>query len=454
MKTLSQHPARRTQLSPPVIILLGFFILIAAGAFLLALPCSTKSGKSCGFLDALFTSTSAACVTGLVVKDTASFWSPFGQGVILCLIQMGGLGVVTISVLFALLTGRKIGLRQRFVMQESISAPQMGGIVRLTVFLFIIVVCAEAIGSLLLAFRFCPGLGLFPGLWHALFHAVSAFCNAGFDLMGTPQAPFVSLSGYAFDPLMNFVIMALILIGGLGFFTYDDIRTHGLRFRRYHLQSKLVLATTAILLLLPAAFFFFLEFNRPVWGDLSLWQRLSLSMFQTVSPRTAGFNTADYSKMASTSQLVTCLLMLIGGSPSSTAGGMKTTTLATLLLCMRCALSSRPDLEIFQRRIPVSALRGAVAVLLLYLSLPLMAAFAIFYLEEVPLMAAAFETYSAMGTVGLSLGLTPRLSPPSLCILIFLMYLGRAGALTILYAVAERHQVQPSHYPQEAITIG
>ncbi|MBO4992192.1 MAG: Trk family potassium uptake protein [Firmicutes bacterium] len=454
MISVTHRPFRKAQLKPPIIILLGFLALILVGTFLLMLPFSTRNGQSCGILTALFTATSSTCVTGLVMEDTASFWSPFGQAVILALIQMGGLGVITISVLFALLTGRRISLRQRFVMQESISAPQMGGIVRLTRFLFFLVVSVELLGTLLLSFRFCALYGMKQGLWLSLFHSVSAYCNAGFDLLGTAEHPLVSLTGHCFDPLLNAVIMILIIVGGLGFFTYDDMRMHGLRLHRYHLQSKLILTTTLILILIPTAFFFFLEFGRPVWGDLTVGQRFLLSLFQAVTPRTAGFNTADLSLMEAPSLFLTCLLMLVGGSPSSTAGGMKTTTLAVLFLCARAAVGNSHDLECFQRRVPLTALQGAVAVMLLYVTLPLVCAFAIFYLEGVPLMSAFFETCSALGTVGLSLGLTPQLHTPSLCILILLMYLGRAGGLTLLYAIADHHQIQPSHYPQENVTVG
>ncbi len=441
-------------MKPPKIILSAFLLLILVGALLLSLPIATRSGQRCAPGDALFTAVSAACVTGLVVQDTASFWSPFGQAVILLLIQAGGLGVVTVSVLFALLTGRRIGLRHRFLMQESISAPQMGGIVRLTCFLLVVTLTIELVGAALLSLRFCPQSGWKRGLWYAIFHSVSAFCNAGFDLMGTAEAPFASLTGFGGDFFVSSVIAFLIVAGGLGFFTYDDLRTCGFRFRRYHLQTKLILISTALLLFLPAVFFFFLEFSRPSWTGMDAGQMLLLSFFQSVTARTAGFNTAELSLFCPPSLALLCFLMLIGGSPSSTAGGIKTTSLAVLFLRARSAFSNHSEIQGFQRRIPFSILQAAVTIALLYLLLSLTAGFALCYLEEISLLSAIFESVSALGTVGLSLGLTPQLGLASRCILMLLMYLGRVGGLTLLYAVAQTHQMQSSHFPQEGVAVG
>lgn len=267
------------------------------------------------FSDALLTATSATCVTGLVVHDTATYWSPFGHLVLLALIQTGGMGVVTVAVSVVMFSGRKIGLRQRWVMQESISAPQVGGIVRMTSFILKAMLLIEGTGALLLSLRFCPQFGLLQGLWYGIFHSVSAFCNAGFDLMGT-SAPFSSLTGYVGDPLVWGPIALLILAGGLGFLTWQDLREHRLHFRAYRLQSKLILVSTAGLLLLSFLFFQCYEFRLPQWAELSGWERLNAAAFQAVTPRTAGFNSVDLTLLSEPGKLVTILLMLVGGSPA------------------------------------------------------------------------------------------------------------------------------------------
>ena len=284
-------------------------------ALLLMLPIATQQRCVTPFHEALFTSTSALCVTGLVVQDTGSYWSAFGQSVILLLIQIGGLGVITVGAAFALLSGRKISLKQRSTMQEATAAPQMGGIVRLTGFILRITALFELVGAALLLPTFCADYGL-RGIWYALFHSISAFCNAGFDLLGTEGAKFVSLTRYAGNPLLTTVIAALIVFGGLGFLTWEDICTYRLDFHRYRMQSKVILVTTAFLLVLPTLYFYCFEFTAG-----SARQRILLSMFQSVTPRTAGFNTADLAAMGSTSQALMVVLMLLGGSPGSTAGG-------------------------------------------------------------------------------------------------------------------------------------
>ena len=316
----------RKQWSSFEIIILGFAGVILAGALLLMLPVASREGNVTPFTETLFTATSAACVTGLAVRDTGSYWSVFGQSVILLLIQIGGLGVVTIAVSIAMLSGRKISLMQRSTMQDAISAPKVGGIVRLTRFILKGTFGIELLGALFLLPVFLRDYGG-KGIWMALFHSVSAFCNAGFDLLGTKWHPFVSLTSYAVNPVINIVIMLLIIIGGIGFFTWEDIYLHKFHFKHYHMQSKVILTTTLCLILLPAVFFFFQDY-----GKLSGIDRLLASLFQAVTPRTAGFNTTDLSMLTGASKAMMILLMLIGGSPSSTAGGMKTTTFALLLL--------------------------------------------------------------------------------------------------------------------------
>ena len=443
-------PRKKRPITPAQIIISGFLLLILAGAFLLMLPCSTRGQGGASFMDALFTATSAACVTGLAVRDTALYWSPFGQLVILLLIQAGGMGVITVAVAIFMVSGRKISLKQRWVMQESISAPQVGGIVRLTGFILKAAFVMEALGAILLAIRFCPTYGLFRGLWFAVFHAISAFCNAGFDLFGAPGG---SLTGYAFDPLVTIPIMLLVMLGGLGFMTWHDAAQHRFHIRHYRLQSKLILVTTAALLL--GGFLFFLwEFSsQPAWQAFSGPQRIQAALFQTVTPRTAGFATVDLSQLSPAAQTVTILLMLVGGSPGSTAGGFKTTTLALLLLNIRAVFRRRDAPQCFGRRIPDESVRSASALFMLYCLLFLTGGILICCIDQVPLMAAMFESASAIATVGLSLNLTAVLSPVSHLILIALMYLGRVGGLTLLYAVVSP-SVSVARFPEERVPIG
>ena len=441
------------RITPAQVVILGFLFQILIGACLLSLPVATQSGERVPFLDALFTATSATCVTGLVIHDTALFWSPFGQGVILLLIQVGGMGVVTMAVAIFMFSGRKIGLKQRWVMQESISAPQVGGIVRMTGFILKTAFLIEAIGALLLALRFCPQFGLGKGIWYGIFHAVSAFCNAGFDLMGETGA-FSSLTGYVGDPLVNLVICLLIVVGGLGFLTWHDVAAHGRHVSQYRLQSKLILLTTLALLVGGFLFFRFYEFSRPQWAALTGGERGLAALFQSVSPRTAGFNTVDLTQLSACSQLMTILLMLAGGSPGSTAGGFKTTTLAVLLLSVGAVIRRQGSARCFGRRLPDQVLRNACAIFLLYLVLFLAGGMLICCMDEIPLMQALFEAASAIGTVGLSLGATAEASEASRLILIFLMYFGRVGGLTMIYAMAAGSNGASSQYPQEQVTVG
>ena len=444
---------KKQQLTPARIILIGFALLILAGALLLTMPISTRDGQGASFFDALFTATSATCVTGLVVQDTAQYWSGFGQAVIIVLIQIGGMGVVTVAVAISMLAGRRIGLKERWVMQESISAPQVGGIVRRTRFILAAMLLLEGAGALLLASRFCPEMGL-RGIWYAVFHAISSFCNAGFDLMGAAGTPFVSLTGYVGDPLVNLTVMGLIILGGIGFLTWGDVRQHKWHLRAYCLQSKLVLVTTAALILVPALFFFCYEFQLPQWDGLTLGEKILGSLFQAVTPRTAGYNTVDLTQLSGPTRMIITLLMLVGGAPGSTAGGFKVTTLAVFLLAARAVFRRQEDLQSFGRRLPADTLRSAAAILMAYVGLFLLGGLVISCVEGVALDAALFETASAIGTVGLTLGLTPELGGVSRIILIFLMYFGRVGGLTLIYAVLPDSGAVPAQLPQERITVG
>lgn len=444
---------KKLHFSSPQMIIFGFILVNLMGCLLLMLPSSTVEKVGTSFSDALFTSTSAICVTGLVIHDTASYWSMQGQLIIMVLIQIGGMGVITAASAIAILSGKKIGLMQRSTMQESISATQVGGIVRLTGFILRAMLAIELLGAICMAPVFCEEFGMKKGVWYAVFHSVSAFCNAGFDLMGMNQ-PFSSLTGFNGNTTINLAIMALIVIGGIGFLTWDDIWHHRLHFHKYRLQSKVILTVTILLILLPALYFYFYEFGRAEWTDLSEKERILASAFQSVTPRTAGFNTVDLNRMSEPSQLIIILLMLIGGSPGSTAGGFKTTTLAVLLLTSFAVFFRKEDVQCFGRRIPSETVKNAATILFLYMSLFLLGGVVISCVDQVPLMGALFETSSAIGTVGLSLGLTPQLSLFSHMILILLMFWGRVGGLTLIFAVVSGHRFTKSKLPQEKITIG
>ena len=439
---------RKRRLSSFQIIILGFAGVILLGALLLMLPISTTGGNVTPFNETLFTATSAVCVTGLVVQDTGSYWSTFGQAVILALIQIGGLGVVTVAASFALLSGRRISLMQRSTMQDAISAPKVGGIVRLTRFILRGTFLIELLGALAVLPVFCRDYG-WRGVWMAVFHSISAFCNAGFDILGTESNRYPSLTGYADSPVINITIMLLIVIGGIGFLTWDDIFENKWRFHRYRMQSKVILVTTGLLIFLPAVFFFFSDFSA-----LPAENRLLASFFQSVTPRTAGFNTVDLPAMSGASLGVMILLMLIGGSPGSTAGGMKTTTLAVLLSNAAATFRQRDSAQFFGRRVDGSAVKTAATILTMYLALFFGGGVFISVYEDLPLSSCLYEAASAVGTVGLTLGLTPQLHIPSQMVLIALMYLGRVGGLTLIYAAVSSKKTGSAKLPQESITIG
>ena len=434
--------------SPFRVIIFGFLLVIFMGSVLLMLPVSTKTGQCTPFLDALFTSTSAVCVTGLVVHDTATYWSNFGQAVIILLIQIGGLGVITVAGAFAILSGRRIGLMQRSTMQEAIAAPNVGGIVRLTGFILKTALAVELLGAMLLFPVFYREFGSLKGVWYSLFHSISAFCNAGFDLMGV-KAPFSSLTDYADNPVIAIVIALLIVIGGIGFLTWADIRTNGPHFHKYRMQSKVILTVTGTLILLPTLYFFLFEFTQAPIGE-----RVLLSFFQAVTPRTAGFNTADLTMLSETGQFVMIILMVIGGSPGSTAGGMKTTTLAVLLANALAVARRREHPGFFNRRISNEVVAQASTILIMYLVLFLTAGLVISRVENLPVLTCLFETASAIGTVGLSLGITPQLSCISHLLLIALMFFGRVGGLTLIFAALSHVQGNSTRLPQERITVG
>ena len=444
---MGERLRKRKKLTSFQSIILGFSAVILLGTLLLMLPVSSRARTLTPFLDALFTSTSAVCVTGLVLHDTATYWSGFGQGVILLLIQIGGMGVITVAASFAMISGRRISLMQRSTMQEAISAPKVGGIVRLTGFIIRITLLIEFLGAAVLAPVFLRDFGA-RGLWMALFHSVSAFCNAGFDLMGA-RGEFSSLTSYSAQPVVNLTVMALIIIGGIGFLTWDDIRANRLHMHKYRMQSKVILCTTAVLLVVPAVYFFFCEFRA-----LPLGQRILVSLFQAVTPRTAGFNTMNLTELSEPGQFLTLALMLTGGSPGSTAGGMKTTTVAVLFAAAAATFRRKEHTHFFGRRIDDGVVRHAATIFLMYIALFFAGALIISMAEGLEMRVCLFETASAIGTVGLSLGITPGLGTLSRLILIALMFFGRVGGLTLIFAAVSGVQKNISKLPRETITVG
>lgn len=412
------------------------------------LPISSVSGKVTPFNESLFTATSAVCVTGLVVHDTGSYWSAFGQAVILILIQIGGLGVITVAASFALLSGRKISLMQRSTMQEAIAAPKIGGIVRLTGFVLKATLIFELSGAVIMMPVLCKDYGV-KGVWLAVFHSISAFCNAGFDILGTDASKYVSLTQYVNCTSINLAVIFLIVIGGIGFLTWEDIYTNKLHFRRYRMQSKVILITSAVLIIVPALYFFFFDLN-----NLPIKQRILSSLFQSVTTRTAGFNTVDLTALKEPSIATMIVLMIIGGSPGSTAGGIKTTTVAVLIANSLATFGRKDSSHFFKRRIDNQVVKNASTILIMYLVLSFTGAVAISTAEKIPFLKCLFETSSAIGTVGLTLGITPELGLFSQLILILLMFCGRVGGLTLIYAAISNTKKNISKYPLEHITVG
>ena len=445
---MSEKGHRHYRLSGSQTILLGFVILILAGAVLLMLPISSRSGEWTGVIDALFTSASASCVTGLVVYDTWSHWNWFGQLIILSLIQIGGMGVVTMTTILSRIVGRKLGLQARATMQEAVSAPNLSEVLKYTKFICIGTVIFELAGAVLMSPVFIAEYGPLKGIWLSLFSSISAFCNAGFDLNGE-YGPFSSMVPYMDNPLIVIVLVILILTGGLGFLTWMDIKKHGLKFYKYSTQSKLIIFMEIVLVLVPMVYLWFGEYE-----DLPYGQRFLASLFQAVTPRTAGFNTTDYNSFSDTGVIITIILMLIGGAPGSTAGGMKITTIAILFFTMITVFKREKSPAIFKRRITTEAVYGAIAVFMLDVMLAVFAAMAVSRIEGVGYLKALFETASAVATVGLSMGITPSLTIASKIILIVIMYIGRVGGLTLVFAAITRRSTVNKQYPADNIAVG
>ena len=445
---MTKSGKRHFRLSGAQTILLGFVLLILAGAVLLMLPFSSRSGEWTCVSDALFTATSASCVTGLVLYDTWSHWTWFGQLVILSLIQIGGMGVVTMTTVLSKIVGKRLGLQARTTMQEAVSAPNLGEIMKYTRFIFLGCLIFEALGAVALSPVFISEYGPLKGIWLSVFTSISAFCNAGFDLNGS-HGEFSSMMPYMDNPVVVITLVCLILTGGLGFLTWMDIRKHGFKFYKYSTQSKLIIVMELILVLVPMVYLWFGEYS-----DYPAKQRFLASLFQAVTPRTAGFNTTDYNDFSGTGVVMTIILMLIGGAPGSTAGGMKITTITILFLTMLAFFKREKSPAVFKRRITTEAIYGAVAVFMLDVMLAVLGSMSIAKIEHRAFLTALFESASAVGTVGLSMGITPTLHTISKFILIILMYTGRVGGLTLVFAAITRKSTGNRQYPADNIAVG
>ena len=443
----------RIKLRPTQVLVIGFAIVILIGGILLNLPIASQKGSSMGFLNALFTATSAVCVTGLAVVDTGTHFTVFGKTIIAILIQVGGLGFMSMATLIFVLLGKKISLKERLVMQEALNQNNLAGLVKFTLYILIGTFIIEAFGALFLSFRFVPEYGFLKGLGFSIFHSISAFCNAGFDLIGNGR----SLTPYVGDVVINFTIISLIVLGGLGFSVMVDIVNHR-GFRRLALHSKMVLLITALLIGIGFIAFLILEWSNPeTLGGLSLGQKLLAGLFQSITPRTAGFNTIDTGRLTNASLLLTIVFMFIGGSPASTAGGIKTTTIGVVLFLVISVIKGREDTELFGKRISRGIVQRAIIIAIIALTLVIVFTMVLTITEpNFSFIEILFETVSAFGTVGLSMGITSELSGIGKVVVMFLMFSGRVGPLTITLALARQQRRNKGNikYPEDKVLVG
>ncbi|MEB3752569.1 Ktr system potassium uptake protein B [Geobacillus icigianus] len=438
-------------LDPPKILVLGFALIILAGALLLTLPMATVNGKGLPFLDALFTATSATCVTGLVVVDTGTTFTLFGQLVILALIQVGGLGFMTFATLFAFLLGKRISLKERLLLQEALNQLTIEGIVRLVKRIFIFTIVIEGVGGVLLSLRFALDMPVGRAIYFGFFHAISNFNNAGFDLMGE----FRSLTGYVDDPVVSLVVPLLIILGGIGFIVMNEVYEYR-QTRRLSLHTKVVVVTTGWLLLASMALILLLEWNNPkTMGPLSLSGKLLSAFYQAVTPRTSGSNTLNIPDLTQPTLFLIIFLMFVGASPGSTGGGIKTTTFTTLLGAVWSQIRGKEDVVLFRNRIIYDTVYKSLTVTMSGLFVVMLVTMVLTVTESgKDFLMILFEATSAFGTVGLSMGLTPELSPLGKMVIILTMFAGRVGPLTIAYAVTLRRQPDPFRYPKGRMMIG
>lgn len=449
----TQRCIMKKKISRTRIIALGFILMILVGSLLLMLPAASADGQSADPVTALFTATSASCVTGLIARDTATGWSLFGQAVIIVLIQIGGLGFVTVATMFSMLLRRKMGLQEREIMTQSISVDHIGGILTLTKKIIAGTALFEGAGTVLLALRFVPRFGWAKGLRFAAFHAISAFCNAGFDLMGY-DTPYSSFTAYADDPLVILTLSALITVGGIGFLVWDDLYKNKFRFKRYKLHTKLVLTVSAVLTF--GGTLLFLIFEHSATGkDFGFGGEFLAALFDSVTARTAGFNSVDTASLSNASKTLTVFLMFVGGSPGSTAGGMKTTTLAVLAVCSFNGIRRRESKGIFGRRLEKDAIYNACSVVFVNFSLAFTGILLIAALQPgFALSDVIFEAVSAIGTVGMTTGITRELLPVCKLIIALLMYCGRVGSVSFALALLEKRAAPLVKNPRESISIG
>lgn len=443
-----RNKLQKFQLNPPRVLALGFGSLILLGTILLNLPIATQNGESIGFINALFTSASAVCVTGLVVVNTGEFWSLFGQITIILLIQMGGLGFMTMATVGALAIGKKITLKERLIIKEQLNQETMSGLVKLTKYVILSTLAMEGIGAILLSTRFIPIYGNAKGIWFSIFHSISAFCNAGFDITGDSMVPFVG------DFTINMTISALVILGGLGFSVYIDI-SRNKKFKKLHLHSKLVLTITSFLLVIGMLVFILIEFNNPLTlGSLSSSEKVISSFFQSVVPRTAGFNSVNIGVLHDTTVFFMIILMFIGGSPGSTAGGIKTTTFGTLMLTTIAIIRGDRDVVAYRKRINDDVINRSLAIVTVSIILIIIVSFILTVTEAATFLDVLFETTSAFATVGLTRGITPNLTYFGKIIIILTMYAGRVGPLTMAFAFAQKNKPKKFRYSEGNILVG
>lgn len=440
------------KISPTRIIALSFILVILTGTILLCLPLASRTGEWTQPLDALFTSTSATCVTGLIIADTYTNWSLFGQLVILIMIQIGGIGLMTVISMVFIFMKRKLSMQERMVLMQAAGNVQVGGMVKLIKRILTGTAMIEGAGAILLSIRFIPKMGFLQGIYYAVFHSVSAFCNAGFDLMGKYEK-FSSFTAWQNDWLVNLTLAALIILGGIGFLVWDDLIKNKLKFRHYSLHTKLILIATGILLVAGTAGYFIFESGYTMKND-GIPERLLKSFFTSTTMRTAGFNTIDYSQMSPASVLLSNTLMMIGGSPGSTAGGIKTTTIAVIFIAMASMSRGNSDITIFKKRLGKDLVKQAAVIVIVYLSYMIIGTLLICHFDKIDLASAQFEVISAVCTVGVTTGITPHLSVISHILLIILMYGGRIGGFSLMLVFGELNKKPPLKRPKEKILIG
>lgn len=443
---------KKRRLSHIQFIALGFLIIVAVGTLLLMLPFSTREGRGADFISALFTAVSSSCVTGLILHDTATYWSLFGQIVIIALIQLGGLGFMTVTLFAVGLFKKQTGLRERALLAESINTESLGGMRRLVRIIITGTAIFELSGALLLSIRFIPLFGVAKGIYYSVFHSISAFCNAGFDLLGNYSGEYSSFTAFSDDILVNITLMLLIIIGGIGFLVWEDIITHRLKFKSYRLHTKIVLITSSVLIFGGALLLWIFEING-ITKNMSVTEQILTSLFGSVTARTAGFNTIDIAAMSDSSKLFTSMLMFIGGSSGSTAGGVKTTAIAVIIIYLLAFVRGKEP-NAFGRKLQDTALKKAITVISINLFLSLLGTILICSTNGIPLPDAMVEAFSAMGTVGMSTGITRDLNTFTVLFTAFLMFCGRVGSITFALALLEKKSVPPVSYPTENITIG